>query len=69
MPLPVMRKGFKKFQPRIRNSRSYKHFLNEAYRDSLINKLSQENFANNNGFQRFCDIPEINMLYVKTYSR
>ena len=53
-----MRKGFKKFQPRIKNYRSYKHFSNEAYRESLINKLSQENFVNNDdgGFQRFCDV-------------
>ena len=29
----------------------------EAYRESLINKLSQENFVNNEGdFQSFCDI-------------
>ena len=51
MALTVMRKGFKKFQPRIINFRSYKQFSNEAYRESLINKLSQENFVKNgNGF-------------------
>ena len=44
MALTVMRKGFKKLQPRIINFR-------EIYRKSLINKLSQENFVNNrNGF-------------------
>ena len=52
-----MRKVFKKFQPRIINYRPYKHFSNEAYRESLINKLTLENFVNNDdGFQRFCDI-------------
>ena len=58
MTLTVMRKGFKKFQLRIINYRFYMHFSNEAYRESLINKLSQENFVNNDdGFKRFCDIP------------
>ena len=52
-----MRKGFEKFQLRMINYRSYKHFSNETYRESLINKLSQENFVNNDdGFQRFYDI-------------
>ena len=56
MTLTVMRKGFKKFQPII-NYRSYKHFSNEPYRESLINKLSQENFVNNDdSFKRFYDI-------------
>ena len=55
--LTDIRKGFKKFQPRIINYRSYKHFSKEAYRESLTNKLSQENFFNNDDdFQRFCDI-------------
>ena len=39
MTLTVMRKGLKKFQPRIINHRSYRHFSNEAYRESLINKF------------------------------
>ena len=57
MALTVMRKGFKKFQPRIINYRPYKHFSMGAYRESLINKLSQENFVYNEGdFQSFCDI-------------
>ena len=60
--LTVMRKGFKKFQPRIINCRSYKHFSNEAYRESLVNKLFQENFVNNDdGFHRFCDISLANL--------
>ena len=57
MPLTVMRKSFKKFQPKIINYRSYKTFLNEAYRETLINNLSKENFIiNDNGFKRFCEI-------------
>ena len=56
MTLTFMRKGFKVFQPRIINFRLYAHFSNETYRESLINKLSQENFINNDdGFQRICD--------------
>ena len=48
MILTVMGKVIKIFQPKM---------INKAHRDSLINKLSQETFANNDyGFQRFCDI-------------
>lgn len=57
MILTVMRKNFRKFQLRIINYRFYKHFSNETYTESLINRLSQQNFVNNNGgFQRFYDI-------------
>ena len=57
MTLTVMRKSFKKFQPKIINYRSYKTFSNEAYRETLIKNLSKENFAiNDNGFERFCEI-------------
>ena len=52
-----MKKGFKKFQPKIINYKSYNYFSNEAYWESLINKLTQENFVNNDdGFQIFCNI-------------
>ena len=52
-----MRKSFKKFQPKIINYRSYKTFSNEAYRETLINNLSKENFIINDiGFKRFCEI-------------
>ena len=55
--LTVMGKGFTEFQPIIINYRSDMYFSNEAYRESLINKLSVENFINNgDGFHRFCDI-------------
>ena len=57
MTLTVLRKIFKKFQPKLIKYRSYKTFSNEAYRETLINNLSKENFINNDGdFQRFCDI-------------
>ena len=57
MTLTVMRKCFKKYQPKIINYRSYKNFSNEKYRETLINNLSKENFINNDdGFQRFCHI-------------
>ena len=52
-----MRKIFKKLKPRTINYRSYKHISNEAYRESLLHKLSKEVFVNNDdGFLRFCDI-------------
>ena len=56
MTLTVLRKSFEKFQPKLIKYRSYKTFSNEAYRETLINNLSKENFINNDdGFQRFCD--------------
>ena len=62
MPVTVMRKIFKKLKPRTINYRSYKHFSNEAYRESLLHELSKEVFVNNDdGLQRFCDI-NINIL-------
>ena len=57
MTLTVMKKRFKKFQPKIFNYRSYKHFRNEAFRETLLKNLSKEYFINNeNGFQIFCSI-------------
>ena len=54
MTLTVMRKSFKKYQPKTVNYRSYKNFSNEKYRETLINNLSKENFINNDdNFQRF----------------
>ena len=55
--LTVMRKSFKKLKPRVINYRSYKHFLNEVFRESLLEKLSQQTFVNNDyGFEKFCNI-------------
>ena len=57
MTLTVMRKSFKKYQPKAINYRSCKNFSNEKYRETLINNLSKENFvSNDDGFQRFCHI-------------
>ena len=50
MTVTVMRKIFKKLKPRTINYRSYKHFSNEAYRESLLHELSKEVFVNNDGF-------------------
>ena len=62
MTVTVIRKLFKKLKPRTINYRSYKHFSNEAYRESLLHELSKEVFVNNDdGLQRFCDI-NINIL-------
>ena len=57
MTLTVMRKSFKKYQPKTINYRAYKMFSNEKYKETLINNLSKENFINkDNGFKRFCHI-------------
>ena len=57
MTLAVMRKSFKKLKPRVINYRSYKHFSNEIFRESLLEKLSQQTFVNNEyGFEKFCNI-------------
>ena len=62
MTVTVMRKIFKELKPRTICYRSYKHFSNEAYRESLLHEVSKEVFVNNNdGLQRFCDI-NINIL-------
>ena len=52
MTLTVMRKSFKKLKARVINYRSYKHFSNEVFRESLLGKLSQQTFVNNDyGFE------------------
>ena len=57
MTLTVMKKSFKKFQPRIINYRSYKHFSNDTFRKDLIDKLSNEKFViNDDGLKRFCEL-------------
>ena len=55
--MTVMRKSFKKYQPKTISYRSYKNFSNEKYGKTLINDLSKENFINNDdGFERFYHI-------------
>ena len=55
--LTVMRKIFKKLKPRVINYRSYKHFSNEIFKESLLEKLSEQTFVSNDyGFQKFCNI-------------
>ena len=62
MTLTVMKKSFKKFQSRIINYRSYKHFSNDTFRKYLIDKLSNEKFAvNDDGLKRFCEL-SLNVL-------
>ena len=57
MTLAAIRKSFTNYQSKTTNYRSYKKFSNEAYRETLKNNLSKENFINNDdGFQRFCHI-------------
>ena len=52
-----MRTIFKKLKPRAINYRSYKHFSNESYIESLLHELSKEVFLNNDDdLQRFCDL-------------
>ena len=40
--LTVMRKSFKKYQPKTISYRSYKNFSNEKYREMLINNLLKD---------------------------
>ena len=62
MTLTVMKKSFKKFQPRIINYRSYKHFSNDTFRKDLIDKLSNEELViNDDEMKRFCEL-SINIL-------
>ena len=57
MTLTVMRKSFKKLKPRVINYRSYKHLWIEVIRESVLGKLSQQTFVNNDyGFEKFCNI-------------
>ena len=57
MTLTVMRKSFKKLQPRIINYRSYKNFSNEKFKSYLLNELRKEDFVNNDkSFEKFCNI-------------
>ena len=44
--LTIMRKVLMKCQQRIINYRFYKHFSDEAYKETSINYLSQKNLAN-----------------------
>ena len=62
MVLTVMKKSFKKFQPRIINYRSYKHFSSDTFRKDVIDKLSNEKFViNDDGLKRFCEL-SVNVL-------
>ena len=57
MTLTVMRKSFKKLQPRIINYRSYNNNSNEKFKSCLLNELRKEDFANNDkDFEKFCNI-------------
>ena len=57
MTLTVIRKPFQKIRPRIINYRRFKQFSNEAFREILMNNLSNEEFVHNDkGLQRFCKV-------------
>ena len=61
-----MKKSFKKFQPRIINYRSYKHFSNDAFRKDLIDKLSNEKFViNDDGLKILFELA-VNVLNKRT---
>ena len=60
--LTVMRKSFRKLQPRIINYMSYKNFPNKKFKNYLWNELRNEDFFNNEkGFERVCNV-SINVL-------
>ena len=55
MTLTALQKDFQKLVPKIMSCRSYKHFANEAFSESLLNELKKAGFVNNdNDFKRFC---------------
>ena len=57
MTLAVMRKSYKKLQPRIISYRSYKNFSNKNFKNCLLNELRKEDFVNNDkGFEKFFNI-------------
>ena len=57
MTLPAMRKSFKKLKSRVINYKSYKHFLNEVFRENLLKKLSQQECVDNDyGFENVYNI-------------
>ena len=58
MTLTVMRKTFKKLKPGVIYYRSYKHFSNEVFRESLLGKLSLNRRLSITitGFEKFCNI-------------
>ena len=57
-----MKKSFKKFQPRIINYRSYKHFSNDTFKKDRTDTLSTEKFViNDDGLKRFCEL-SVNVL-------
>ena len=57
-----MKKCFKKFQPRIINYRSCKHFSNDTFREDLTDKLSNERFViNDDGLKKLCEL-SVNVL-------
>ena len=57
MSLAAIRKKYQKFQSRIITYRSYRHFLNEKFRENLLHNLSKVNLVNDvDGSQKFCNI-------------
>ena len=70
MTLAVMKKAFKKYQPRIVNYRSYKHSSNETFIKDFLNRLSNEVFVyNDTVLQRICELSVDDLhLYLKCHS-
>ena len=57
MTLTVTRKNLKNLKPGVINYWSYKRFSNEVFRESLLEKLSQQTFFTNDyEFKKFCNI-------------
>ena len=61
----VMRNIFKKLEPRAINYRSYKHFSNEAYRESQLYEPLKEVFLNNDSTMYIETISTF--FYVKNF--
>ena len=57
MTLTVTRKNLKNLKPGVINYWSYKRFSNEVFRESLLEKLSQQTFFTKDyEFKKFCNI-------------
>ena len=64
MKLTVMRKYFKKLKPIVINYRSYKQISSEVFRESLLEKLSQQTFVNNS-----CGLKRVSNITLKTLDK
>ena len=57
MVVTIMKTSFRKLKPKIINYRKYKKFLNDIFRDTLLEELSQVRINNDDdAFNKFLRI-------------